>query len=315
MGQTPEWFKGVTVKSGLKSVLDTKAFAANINSDKYSDFLVISGVDYFNNRKTANLFINEQNPSSSSHKDRVFVIPTEDSGINANPNAAVTGLVITALALGFLDNDGLQDLIVIKDTCDSNVRMVFFFRKQTNHTENDFLTLNELKKVLIPKRIVNRIRVLHYDQKIDDDLLSAELFYEHHLFRNNAGGIFNHLSFYEGTPKGVNRNGIGTNIIVCNPCGIRMREIYTYLCNTSGKYPKIRNFNLGNEKVQIKSGFFHNKRALELGNQAGNMISDTENLNQNTISLNHNSFASGSFFLKAVPDIGMPVIKRIVFTH
>lgn len=106
--QSEDWFSDITESSGLNGTLAAKAFAGDLNNDRYPDLVIISGVDYFTNRQSLKVFINEPAVSGNG---RTFADRTEYSGINRHRDTTQDGRRTTALAMADIDNDGDLDII------------------------------------------------------------------------------------------------------------------------------------------------------------------------------------------------------------
>lgn len=106
--QSPDWFTDVTDQVGLTGERMQKAYSTDVNGDGFQDLIIISGIDYLNNRTPMKLFMNEPSESGS---ERQFVNRTEGSGINSNVDPSDTGRQTTCAAFADVDNDGDIDMV------------------------------------------------------------------------------------------------------------------------------------------------------------------------------------------------------------
>jgi hypothetical protein len=120
--QDPTWFTDVTADAGLDGVGGFRIYAVDLTGDDYPDLVLRNYSETLRDQLT--LLVNEQDPSSTDPRDRVFVDRTAGSGINDNPDPAESGRQTDLAAFADVDNDGDTDMVTcnyyhrIEDTSD-----------------------------------------------------------------------------------------------------------------------------------------------------------------------------------------------------
>lgn len=108
--QSPDWFADVTAEVGLDSVPAWRLYVSDVDGDLYPDLVIINGIY---RRGQLSLWMNRPDPENEG--ERIFVDMTEESGINANTDPAITeGRVADVGALADVDNDGDVDLVTAR---------------------------------------------------------------------------------------------------------------------------------------------------------------------------------------------------------